>query len=62
MVKRKKRLKKGIAALVEQIEVHEEKRERAIDEGKEELAEYYAREIAAKKADKKYKEDKLNRK
>ena len=45
MVKRKKRLEKGINSLKEQIRIHEEKREKAEKEGSLELKEYYEKEI-----------------
>ena len=45
MVKRKKRLKKGIESLEEQIKIHEEKKEQAEKENKEELMNYYEKEI-----------------
>ena len=45
MPKRKKRLKKGIQSIEEQIEKHKEKLEQAIEEGKIELANYYEKEI-----------------
>lgn len=41
MAKRKKRLQKGIDSLEEQIKIHEEKRIKAIEEGKIELGDYY---------------------
>jgi pyruvate-formate lyase len=46
---RKKRLKKRIESLKEQIEIHEKKREQAEKQDMQELAEYYGREIKAKK-------------
>lgn len=51
MTNRKKRLKKGIESLREQITFHEEKREKAKEEGKEELAGYYEGEIESKEND-----------
>jgi len=45
MTNRKKRLKKGIKSLGEQIEYHKEKREQAKKEGNLELEEYYNKEI-----------------
>lgn len=45
MANRKKRLKKGIASLKKQIEIHEEKKRIAREEGKVELDEYYEREL-----------------
>ena len=47
-MKRKKRVKKGIESLREVIKEHEEKLNRAIAEGREELAGYYAHEIKDK--------------
>lgn len=51
MVNRKKRLQKGIESLEKQIRLHEEKLKRAEREDNIELAEYYKKEIAAKKRD-----------
>ena len=45
MVKRKKRLIKGLESLDKQISIHKEKLQDAIDEGMEELAGYYQKEI-----------------
>ena len=61
MAKRKKRLEKSIDSLEEQIILHEEKRRKAIEEGKLELADYYAKEISSQekvKAKKKFLLDK----
>lgn len=44
-MKRKKRLEKGIESIQEQIEFHKQKREKAMQEGEEELARYYTKEI-----------------
>jgi hypothetical protein len=52
MTNRKKRLQKGIESLEEQIRIHEEKRQKAIEEGKIELAGYYEKEILSKSKDK----------
>lgn len=49
MAKRKKRLKKRIESLKEQIRIHELKREQAEKEGKIELADYYKKELGTKK-------------
>ncbi len=46
-MKRKKRLKKGIASLEKQIALHEEKKKLAGELGQEELVEYYDKEIKA---------------
>ena len=40
-MKRKKRLEKGIKSISDEIKCHEEKREKAKEEGKLELAGYY---------------------
>ncbi len=61
MVKRKKRLERGIESLKEQIEIHEQKREDAIAQGKLELADYYEKEIESKTETKKKKEGQLKR-
>ena len=55
MVSRKKRLKKGVESLEEQIKLHEEKKKKAEEEENIELADYYRKEIETKK---KYKEEK----
>ena len=55
MAGRKKRLKKGIDSLDEQIKLHEEKKRKAEEDGNVELSDYYAKEIESKK---KYKEEK----
>jgi len=56
MVNRKKRLKKGIESIQEQIELHEEKKNLAQTSGNEELVAYYTKEIEAKKKAKEEKE------
>jgi len=56
MVNRKKRLKRGIESLNEQIKLHEEKRQQAFKENKIELVNYYNKEIDLKKRDKEEKE------
>lgn len=56
MVNRKKRLQKGIESLEKQIKLHEEKLKKAEEEDNIELAEYYKKEINAKKKDKEEKE------
>ena len=45
MTNRKKRLKKGIESIHEEIEKHEIKKQNALKEGKFELADYYTSEI-----------------
>ena len=44
-MKRKKKLEKGIESIKKQIEIHKEKREKALEESELELAEYYEHEI-----------------
>jgi hypothetical protein len=56
MTNRKKRLKKGIESLYEQIELHKEKKKNAEEAGNEELVEYYTKEIEAKEKTMKEKE------
>ena len=62
MVKRKKRLKKGIVSLEKQIKLHKEKRRKVIEEGNIYLEKYYKREIEAKEETKRDKERKLKKK
>ena len=61
MASRKKRLQKGIESLEKQIKIHEEKLRKAKKEDSIELAEYYQKEIAAKKRDKEEKQRILNK-
>lgn len=61
MANRKKRLQKGIESLEKQIKIHEEKLRKAKKEGSIELAEYYQKEIAAKKRDKEEKQRMLDK-
>ena len=61
MTNRKKRLKKGIASIQEQIKIHKEKLKKAIDDGDEELAGYYIKEIGTLENEQKKKEGKLDR-
>ena len=56
MVNRKKRLQKGIESLEKQIKLHEEKLKKAEEEDNIDLAQYYKKEINAKKKDKEEKE------
>ena len=51
MASRKKRLKKGIESIEKQIRLHEEKLRKAEKEDNIGLAEYYKKELAAKKKD-----------
>jgi len=45
MTNRKKRLAKGIESIKKQIEIHEEKKQKARESGEIELEEYYGFEI-----------------
>ena len=61
MPSRKKRLRKGIESIGEQIKLHEEKRDKADKEGKIELKEYYGKEISELKKTKEKKEEILEK-
>lgn len=61
-MKRKKRLEKGIESLKEQIEIHKEKLEKAIEDDNADLADYYRREIPLLEKEEKKKEKQLKRK
>ena len=61
MANRKKRLQKGIESLEKQINLHEEKLKKEEKEDNIDLAEYYKKEIAAKKKDKEEKQRILNK-
>ena len=61
MTKRKKRLKKGIMSLSNQIAIHEEKLKKATSRDAIELAKYYQKEIIAKKKDLEKKEKLLKK-
>ena len=61
MTSRKKRLQKGVDSLEKQIKLHEEKLRKAEKEDNIELAEYYKKEIAAKKKDNEEKQRILNK-
>ncbi len=56
MANRKKRLQKGIESLEKQIKLHEKKLRKAEEEDNIELADYYKKEIIAKKRDKEEKQ------
>ena len=58
---RKKRLKKGVESLKEQIEIHKEKLKKAIEEGKEELASYYVKDLARLESEEKKKEKQIEK-
>lgn len=61
MANRKKRLQKGIESIEKQIRLHEEKLRKSEEEDNIELAEYYKKEITAKKRDKEEKQRILNK-
>lgn len=61
MVNRKKRLKRGIESLNEQIIMHLEKKKKAEKDGKLELVNYYEKEILRKEQYKKKKEELLKK-
>ena len=62
MVKREKRLEKGIISLEKQKLLHEEKKKLAEELGQEDLVSYYTKEIESLEKRKKDRENKLNRK
>jgi hypothetical protein len=59
MVKREKRLERGIASLEEQKKIHETKRKNAEDLGEEDLVRYYDKEIKKFENEKSKKQYKL---
>ena len=61
MTNRKKRLMKGIESLEKQIHLHENKLKKAEGEDHIELADYYKKEIEAKKKDKEKKQRLLDK-
>ena len=61
MVNRKKRLQKGIESLEKQINLHEEKLKKAEEDDNIELANYYKKELEAKKRDKNEKQRMLDK-
>ncbi|MDP1695927.1 MAG: hypothetical protein Q8L29_03370 [archaeon] len=58
---RKKRLKKGIESISEEIKIHENKLNEAEEANKEELVEYYHKDIARLKKQKEQKEEKFSK-
>jgi len=60
-MKRKKRLKKGIESLKEQIELHREKKKLAEESGLPELVSYYEKEIESKEEAKRKKQEILDK-
>ncbi len=61
MVKREKRLKKGIDSLEEQKKIHEAKRKQAAEIGDEDLVHYYEKEIKKFEKERDKKQEKLER-
>ncbi len=61
MVKREKKLRKGILSLEKQRKLHEIKRKRAKEFGQEELIRYYTKEIESLEKRKREREKKLKR-
>ena len=60
-MKRKKRLKKGIESLKEQIELHIEKKKLAEESDMPELVSYYEKEIESKEEAKRKKQEILDK-
>ena len=61
MTNRKKRLEKGIESLQEQIDFHEEKRQKALEEGDVILESYFGKEIKTLEGNKSKKEKQLDK-
>lgn len=61
MVKREKRLKKGIESLEEQKKIHQEKRKLAEEIGDEDLVRYYDKEIGKFEREQKKKKEILDK-
>ena len=62
MVKRKKRLEKGIKSLIEQIRIHQEKKKQAINDNNLDLVKYYEKEIPNLEAERIKKQHQINKK
>ena len=60
-MKRKKRLEKGIESLQKQVEIHKEKLKNAIEDGNEDLAKYYEKDLARLEIEKDKKVEKLEK-
>ena len=60
-MKRKKRLEKGVKSLQKQVEIHKEKLRKAIEEGNEDLARYYEKDISFMENEEKKKKDLLEK-
>ncbi len=61
MVKREKKLQKGIESLEQQRNIHLEKRRKAEELGEEELVSYYDKEIEKFEREKAKKKEKIDR-
>jgi hypothetical protein len=61
MTNRKKRLRRGIDSLQEQIDIHEDKKKIAEEQGNPELVDYYKKEIMAKEETLKKKQEILDK-
>ena len=61
MVKRKKKLKKGIDSLQVQLDLHKKKQADALEKGNLELVDYYSKEMLAKQKDKEKKQKILDK-
>jgi len=61
-MKRKKRLEKGIGSIKEQIKIHKEKLNHAIENEDEELSGYYKKDLARLESEEKKKENQLKNK
>lgn len=60
-MKRKKRLKKGIESLQEQVEIHKDKLKEAVEEGSKDLARYYEKDLARLENEEKKKREQLEK-
>ena len=60
-MKRKKKLEKGIKSIEQQIEIHKQKKKQAEEENRQELADYYGREILSLESQKKKKKEQLEK-
>ncbi|MBI2045724.1 hypothetical protein HYT23_06705 [Candidatus Pacearchaeota archaeon] len=60
-MKRKKRLARGIESLKKQVEIHKGKLGKVIEEGNEELARYYIKDIFRLEIEERKKEEKLKK-
>lgn len=60
-MKRKRRLKRGIESLQEQVEIHREKLKEAVNEGNEDLARYYEKDLARLENEEKKKKEQFEK-